>query len=90
MLIHVLLPESPRSFQLLSYGLGIGLFGTAFLFQGIHYLSLTAFEIIEFLMVLGWLLLFFQVLEDLISDTNDVYVVTIQPAHQNDDTGWND
>lgn len=89
-LIHVLLPESPRNFQLLSYGLGVGLFGTAFLFQGIHYLSLTAFEIIEFLMVLGWLLLFFQVLEDLISDTNDVYVVTIQPAHHRDDAGWDD
>jgi Predicted membrane protein len=59
------LPTIPKEFYYFSYGVGIFLIIADYLFQGIGYLSLTAFELIATFMVFAWILLLFQNLEKL-------------------------
>ncbi len=40
-----------------------------FLFMGAHYLSLTAFEFLAFLVAFVWLLMFFQLLQFLVLES---------------------
>lgn len=65
--VRWLLPRVTPGFLWLSYGVAIGLILIALGFQVFHYLSLTAFEIIDFALAFGWLLLLLDRIQDLIS-----------------------
>lgn len=65
--IRWLLPKVSRDFILTSYVIGGVLVVLEFAFQGIHYLSLTAFEMSAFLLAFSWLMALFKHLENLIS-----------------------
>lgn len=75
--IRWLLPNVPKQFLQLSYTLGGSLLLVAFLFQGIHYLSLTAFELISFGIAFAWLLLLLQCLINIIMKKGKVYEVVV-------------
>jgi len=61
-----LLPKITREFIVTSF-IVMGLLMLAvFLFMGVHYLSLTAFEFLAFLIAFVWLLMFFQFLQSLV------------------------
>jgi len=64
--IRWLLPNVSKDFLYLSYGVGAALVVAEILFQGIGYFSLTAFEVIGFLMAFGWLLMLLDRIEALI------------------------
>lgn len=61
--IRWLIPTLTREFLLTSYLLGGGLILSEFLFQGIHYLSLTAFELVSFGIAFSWIILLLQNLQ---------------------------
>ncbi|WP_314061955.1 DUF998 domain-containing protein [uncultured Vagococcus sp.] len=63
--IRWLLPQVTREFLFISYGIGGVLFICNILFSNIHYLSLTAFELIAFIMAFSWILLLLQNLQKL-------------------------
>lgn len=63
--IRWLLPQVTKEFLYLSYGMGGLLFICNILFSNVHYLSLTAFELIAFIMAFGWILLLLQNLQKL-------------------------
>lgn len=56
-MIRWLIPDVEKQFLRLSYVIGGILILSAALFYGIHYLSLTAFELVAFLLAFSWLLL---------------------------------
>lgn len=64
--IRWLLPNVSKDFLHLSYGVGVALVVAEILFQGIGYFSLTAFEVVGFLMAFGWLLMLLDRIESLI------------------------
>ncbi|BDZ31955.1 DUF998 domain-containing protein [Lactiplantibacillus sp. WILCCON 0030] len=64
--IRWLLPNVSKDFLYLSYGVGGALILAEILFQGIGYFSLTAFEVVGFLMAFGWLLMLLDRIETLI------------------------
>lgn len=72
--IRWLLPEITKEFILLSYAVGILLIISEFLFSIIGYFSLTAFEIISFMLSFGWLLLVFNYIERLIGNNTQSYI----------------
>lgn len=72
--IRWLLPEITREFMLLSYAVGVSLVISEFLFRIVGYFSLTAFEIISFMLAFGWLLLVFNYIEGLIDDDTQSYI----------------
>lgn len=57
------IPNITREFQMTSYSIGLALFILTILFERGSYISLTAFEIIAFLLAFSWLLLLLQALE---------------------------
>ncbi len=61
-----LLPNVTKDFLMISYTIGGLLIFLEFLFQGIHYLSLTAYEMAAFLLAFTWLVLLLNKLEALI------------------------
>jgi hypothetical membrane protein len=63
--VNFLLPDSPRQFKQLSYATAGILIFSSLLFQPIGYLSLTAFELIAFMLTFAWLLLLLQHLQTL-------------------------
>jgi hypothetical protein len=60
--IRWLLPQAGSEFLLMSYSIAGGLVAVEILFEGLHYLSLTAFELIAFGLAFTWLILLLQVL----------------------------
>lgn len=58
--IRWLLPSVPKQFLKVSYLIGAVLGLSSFLFLGIGYLSLTAFELVAFVLAFSWLLLLLQ------------------------------
>lgn len=60
--IFWLLPQRNRQFLWFSAGIASGLMLVSYLFYGIHYLSLTAFELLAFVLAFWWLLSLFNVL----------------------------
>lgn len=71
-------PSFSRSFFVLSYGLMLGLVFCYWLFDGIGYLNLTAFELIAAGIVFGWLVVFVrQIAADL---TDSEYTQTTLSA----------
>lgn len=65
--VRWLLPQITQEFLYLSYGVGVALIVAEVLFRGIGYFSLTAFEMVAFVMAFGWLLLLLDRIESLIN-----------------------
>lgn len=68
-----LLPEISKEFLRLSYIILTALVATVFLFKGINYLSLTAFELLAFLLAFAWLLLLLHNLQLLAHQSSKVF-----------------
>lgn len=64
-----LLPRITREFKITSFIVMGLLVLCVFLFMGVHYLSLTAFEFLAFLVAFVWLLMFFQFLQFLVLES---------------------
>lgn len=75
--IRWLLPVISKEFQLVSYLIMGMLVASVILFQGVHYLSLTAFELFSFILAFAWLLLLFQYLQKLVLEEPVDYIVSI-------------
>jgi len=65
--VRWLLPQITRDFLYLSYGVGVALVIAEILFRWLGYFSLTAFELIAFVMAFGWLLMLLEQIEGLIT-----------------------
>ena len=72
-----LVPELTKSFLMNTYVTLAVLVLTMFLFQGVHYLSLTAFELISFLLAFSWLFSLLQHLQQLVVGEK-VYLVEVE------------
>lgn len=72
-----LLPKVAKEFLYLSYGLGVVLIVVDLVFELTNYLSLTAFELIAFILGFSWLLLFLQNLLKLLHDPEKYYTVMV-------------
>ncbi|EJF00646.1 DUF998 domain-containing protein [Liquorilactobacillus mali] len=72
--IRWLLPAITKEFIFLSYAVGISLIVSELLFSVVGYFSLTAFEIISFMLSFGWLLLVFNYIEGLIDNDIQSYI----------------
>lgn len=75
--IRWLLPSIGKGFLNLSYAIGGGLIIAVILFQGVGYLSLTAFEIIAFILAFTWLLLLLQKLVNIVMNRGMEYKETV-------------
>ncbi|ETY74590.1 DUF998 domain-containing protein [Lactiplantibacillus fabifermentans] len=64
--IRWLLPQISKDFLYLSYGIGGALVVAEILYQGIGYFSLTAFEMVAFVLAFGWLLMLLDRIEALV------------------------
>ncbi|HEY4399998.1 MAG TPA: DUF998 domain-containing protein [Lactobacillaceae bacterium] len=73
-----LLPNAHPEFLITSYGLAGGLIAVDFLFQGMHYLSLTAFEMIAFGLAFGWMMLLLQYLRSMALPSSESVMVTVE------------
>ena len=76
-LIKWLLPNVNKDFLKLSYTVGVLLILSVLLFQGINYLSLTAFEIVAFVLAFSWLLILLKILIDMIQNNGTVHYLEI-------------
>lgn len=76
--IKWLLPYHSKDFVWLSYGIGITLVVMYALFSIVNYLSLTAFELIAFILIFVWLLRLIQQLEALTNDDPEYVKVIIE------------
>ncbi|AKP64102.1 hypothetical protein FC99_GL000724 [Levilactobacillus koreensis JCM 16448] len=65
--VRWLLPNITKDFLYLSYGVGIALVIAELLFQVFGYFSLTAFEMVGFVIAFGWLLMLLDRIEALIN-----------------------
>ncbi len=75
--VRWLLPNVSKDFLKLSYIIGATLFVLNILFQGIGYLSLTAFELFAFIFAFTWLFLLFQEIEREIQTSDTRFTVQI-------------
>ena len=75
--IKWLLPGISKHFLKISYSAGAALVLAVFLFQGVNYLSLTAFELIAFVLAFSWLLLLLQYLVNLVMSQGKEFTVNI-------------
>ncbi|MBK8155760.1 MAG: permease [Streptococcus sp.] len=73
-----LLPEVTRDFLIMSYAICGMLVGLEIAFQGIHYLSLTAFELSAFLLAFAWLIRLITHLEGLLSPETKEITLTLE------------
>lgn len=76
--IRWMLPEATRQFLIVSYTVGVVMGAEYIIFKLFNYLSLTAFELIEFGLAFVWLLLLFQNIENLAQYQQQIFEVTIQ------------
>ncbi len=65
--VRWLLPQVTQEFLYLSYGVGAALFVAEVLFRWVGYFSLTAFEMMAFVLAFGWLLMLLDRIENLIN-----------------------
>ncbi|KRO04810.1 hypothetical protein IV54_GL000835 [Levilactobacillus paucivorans] len=65
--VRWLLPRVTQEFLYLSYGVGAALFVAEVLFRWVGYFSLTAFEMMAFVLAFGWLLMLLDRIENLIN-----------------------
>lgn len=76
-LIRWLLPNVNKEFLKLSYAVGVLLVLSVILFQGIHYLSLTAFEIVAFVLAFSWLLILLKILIEMIQNHGKIHFIEV-------------
>jgi len=76
--IKWLLPKVTKEFLVFSYSIAITLVIADILFQHIGYLSLTAFELIAFVLAFSWILLLLQHIQKLTNPTDSVYEIDIE------------
>ncbi|WZU00160.1 hypothetical protein MGH68_11120 [Erysipelothrix sp. D19-032] len=75
--IKWLLPSVSKEFLRLSYILGGVLVIVCILFLGVHYFSLTTFELMAFVIAFSWLLLLMQYLINIINTHGKTFKVII-------------
>ena len=80
--IRWLLPEVGKRFLALSYGMCVGLVVIALMFKPLHIISLTAFELIAFILAFGWILILFDTMIGIVEDEDDKYDVKIEIDEQ--------
>lgn len=73
-----LLPNVKKEFLTISYGIAALLVVADVLFQNVGYLSLTAFELIAFILAFAWILLLFQNLQSLSGIAIKAYDVILE------------
>ncbi|MDN6900401.1 AbrB/MazE/SpoVT family DNA-binding domain-containing protein [Oenococcus sicerae] len=73
-----LLPNVTREFLLTAYGFAGLMVLSEILFQTVHYLSLTAFEIISFSLAFGWLVLLMQNLNNLYIENYEIFTIELK------------
>lgn len=76
--IRWLLPDATREFLIISYVIAIGLVIADYLFQGVHYFSLTIFELLAFAIAFSWLMLLLQTLRGQITTVTESFSVKIE------------
>ncbi|HAT53641.1 MAG TPA: DUF998 domain-containing protein [Lactobacillus sp.] len=76
--IRYLLPKMTPEFLALSYIIAGLLIGTTILFQPVGYLSLTAYELIAFIMSFSWMLLLLQALQRMLVHDQRTFTVTVE------------
>lgn len=79
--IRWLLPQISKQFLTTSYLLGGLLVLSCVLFLGVHYLSLTAFELIAFMIAFSWILLLLQALQQLTHQGQNLTITVIELAN---------
>ena len=80
--IRWLLPEVGKRFLVLSYGMCVGLVIIDLMFKPLHIISLTAFELIAFILAFGWILILFDTMIGIVEDEDDKYDVKIEIDEQ--------
>lgn len=80
--IRWLLPEVGKRFLALSYGMCVGLVVVDLMFKPLHIISLTAFELIAFILAFGWILILFDTMIGIVEDEDDKYDVKIEIDEQ--------
>ena len=80
--IRWLLPEIGKRFLALSYGMCVGLVVIDLMFKPLHIISLTAFELIAFILAFGWILILFDTMIGIVEDEDDKYNVKIEIDEQ--------
>lgn len=82
--IRWILPEVTKQFLTISYTIG-GLMGVEYIvFKLTDYLSLTAFELLEFALAFSWLLLLLQNIENLAQFGQNLFVIKIRPVSEDE------
>ncbi|GAO99418.1 AbrB/MazE/SpoVT family DNA-binding domain-containing protein [Fructobacillus ficulneus] len=82
LLSYWLLPNAIKEFRFFSLGTALGMMASAFLFYGIRYLSLTAFEIIMLGLGISWLLLLMQNIHTLYTNQPLSYQIKLESQSQ--------
>ena len=80
--IRWLLPEVGKRFLALSYGMCVGLVIIDLMFKPLHIISLTAFELIAFILAFGWILILFDTMIGIVENEDDKYDVKIEIDEQ--------
>ena len=80
--VRWLLPEVGKRFLALSYGMCVGLVVIDLMFKPLHIISLTAFELIAFILAFGWILILFDTMIGIVEDEDDKYDVKIEIDEQ--------
>lgn len=83
--VRWLLPGVSREFLSTSYIIGGIIIFAAILFQFVHYLSLTAFEMIAFALAMSWIMLLLQNIPRLYQKDESTFVVTVTTDKVNTD-----
>lgn len=79
--IRWILPEVTKQFLRISYTIGALMGAEYIIFKLTDYLSLTAFELLEFALAFSWLLLLLQNIENLAQFGQNLFVIKIKPVH---------
>lgn len=77
------LPNVTKEFLMISYLIAAALVVVSVLFQVVGYLSLTAFELVAFMLAFGWVVLLLQNLQKLAQNLTNTFQVTIKRTATN-------
>lgn len=80
-----LMPQIPKRFLHVSYVLGSLMGFDYIVFETTMYLSLTAFELLEFFLAFSWLLLFFEYLQTLAAMGRQIFYVRLTKENADED-----
>ncbi|EOL44570.1 AbrB/MazE/SpoVT family DNA-binding domain-containing protein [Enterococcus caccae] len=83
--IKWLLPNVTKEFLSISYMIAATLVVVVVLFQWTSYLSLTAFELLSFMLAFSWVILLLQNLQKMAQNVNTTFQVKVKLNHDNDE-----